>query len=178
MKGITTAGRKLAVGAAAALVGGVAAAWASSAGVGPGAATGSGASATARLEATASPPGGAASARATGSLLARADHGSLEVRVKGQWVTFTLDAGKVTSVSGSSITLARPDGQNVTEAITSGTRFKGVTSPTAIVVGKRARVISQNGVAVQVAQRSGNASPSPATTGPAGTAPAATSPTS
>jgi hypothetical protein len=88
-------------------------------------------------------------------LLLRTDHASLEVKVKGTWETVTLDRGKVSAISSTSITLARPDGQNVTETIGSTTKFRGVTSASAVVIGKGAIVISMSGSAVTVAQRAG-----------------------
>ena len=103
----------------------------------------------------------ATSARSTGKakgLLARADHGTLEIKRKGQWVTYELDRGKVTAVSPTSITLARPDGQTVTEAIDSATKFKGVSSEAGIQTGRSALVLSENGTAVRVRQGSGTGS--------------------
>jgi hypothetical protein len=85
-------------------------------------------------------------------LLARADHGTLEVKQKGQWVTYQLDRGNVTAVSPTSITLSRPDGQSVTETIDSGTKYKGVTSEAGIQTGRSALVLSENGTAVRIRQ--------------------------
>jgi outer membrane lipoprotein SlyB len=87
-----------------------------------------------------------------GAILRRTDHATLEVKVKGQWVTYTLDRGKVTAVSPTSITLARPDGESVTEAITSNTKYRGVTSEAGIQVDKSAIVLSQNGTALGIRQ--------------------------
>ena len=88
------------------------------------------------------------------ALFRRADHGTLEVKNKaGQWVTYTFDKGKVTAVSASSITLARPDGQSVTIAITAETKFRGVSSAADVTVGRAAIVVSDNGHALWVAQR-------------------------
>lgn len=98
------------------------------------------------------------------ALLQRSDHATIEVKVKGQWVTYTLDRGKVTSVSPSSITLARPDGQSVTVAIGPATEFRGVSSESAIREDHRATVVSDAGTAVRVYQ--------PTKTGPAGPQPA------
>jgi len=92
------------------------------------------------------------------AILRRTDHATFEVKVKGQWVTYTLDRGKVTAVSPTSITLARPDGQSVTEAITSTTKYRGVTSESGIHVGRSAIVLSDGGTAVGIRQaRSGTA---------------------
>ena len=87
------------------------------------------------------------------ALLRRADHATLEVKVKGQWVTLVLDRGKVTAVSSTAITLQRPDGQSVTLQITSATHFNGVASEAAVRTGVAATVISDNGTARRVAQR-------------------------
>lgn len=103
---------------------------------------------------SASAPGGEAGAKAKG-LYARADHITLEVRQKGQWVTYDMDRGKVTAVNATSITLARPDGQSVTEAIDSNTKFKGVASAAGIQTGRSALVVSENGTAVRIRQVSG-----------------------
>jgi hypothetical protein len=87
------------------------------------------------------------------ALLARADHATIQLKVKGAWVTYTMDIGKVTEVSPTSITLSRPDGQSVTESISLTTKFAGVSSESAVKVGKAARVLSKNGVALRITQR-------------------------
>lgn len=93
------------------------------------------------------------------TLLARADHATVELKVKGQWVTYALDKGKVSAVSPTSISLARPDGQSVTEAISPTTRFRGVASEAAVEVGRPALVISQGGGALSVRQKPAPAAP-------------------
>ena len=100
----------------------------------------------------------AAGARQAKGLYARADHIALEVRVKGQWVTYDVDRGRVTAVSPTSITLARPDGQSVTEAIDSNTKYKGVASEADIHTGRPALVVSENGTAVRIRQSTGSGS--------------------
>lgn len=106
--------------------------------------------------------GTAASSQAAGrggkakGLYARTDHATVEVKRKGQWVTYDLDRGTVTAVSATSITLARPDGQSVTEAINSETKYKGVTSAAAIQTGRPALVLSENGTAVRIRQVTGS----------------------
>lgn len=87
------------------------------------------------------------------SLLNRADHGSLEVRVKGRWATYSMDRGRVTGVTPTSITLARADGQQVTAIIDPGTRFHGVTSETQVQANRTAVVVSDNGTAVGITQK-------------------------
>lgn len=86
------------------------------------------------------------------SLLDRSDHITFEVKVRGHWVTYDLDRGTVSSISATSITLARPDGQSVTEAINPSTHFVGVSSESSVVVDKKAAVVSLNGVAVSIRQ--------------------------
>lgn len=87
------------------------------------------------------------------ALLNRADHGTLEIHTKGGWETIDYDRGKVTASSATSITLLRPDGKAVTEAVTSATKHHGPGS--VAVVGRPARVISLNGNALVIAQGGG-----------------------
>jgi hypothetical protein len=92
-------------------------------------------------------------ARAKGhhrGLLARTDHATIELKVKGQWVTYDLDRGKITSVSSTSISLARPDGQSVTLGIASSTHFGHKGSASALKTGVEATVTSENGTARRV----------------------------
>jgi hypothetical protein len=97
-------------------------------------------------------------------LLARSDHASIELKVKGHWVTYVLDRGKVTSVSGTAISLARPDGQSVTLTIDSATHFGHKGSATSILTGSEATVISDNGAALRVVpDRHAKAAAAPAT---------------
>lgn len=86
------------------------------------------------------------------TLLQRSDHSTLELKVKGQWVTYTLDRGKVASISPTSITLTRPDGQTVTDTINSSTRFGGVTSESAVQLNRPAAVLSEAGTALRIHQ--------------------------
>lgn len=86
------------------------------------------------------------------TLLQRSDHSTLELKVKGQWITYTLDRGKVASISPTSITLTRPDGQTVTDTINSSTRFGGVTSESAVQLNRPAAVLSEAGTALRIHQ--------------------------
>ena len=140
-----TAGRKAAVAAVGVLA---------AAGIG-----GTAYAATGTGTAPANPPGSAPAAPgghpARGghrSLLERADHATIEVKVKGQWVTYTLDRGRVTAVSPASITLSRPDGQTVTEAIDAATRYGEVASESAIQLNRPATVLSDSGTALRIRQ--------------------------
>ncbi len=90
------------------------------------------------------------------SLLARADHATLQVRRNGQWVTITVDRGNVTAASATSLMLARPDGQSVTFALSPTTKYRGkqATSAAALKTGLRAQVTSMNGTAIAVIEGS------------------------
>jgi hypothetical protein len=111
---------------------------------------------------------GGGRAKAKG-LHGRADHITLEVRAKGKWVTYDMDRGKVTAVSPTSITLLRPDGQSVTEAIDAHTKFKGAASEADIQTGRPALVVSEGGTAVRIRQGAGTGSGGTGGAGSAGT---------
>lgn len=85
-------------------------------------------------------------------LLGRTDHATVEVKVKGQWVTYDLDRGKVTAISPTSITLLRPDGQSVTFTINSSTRYGPSQSEATIATDRPATVISKDGTALRIRQ--------------------------
>jgi hypothetical protein len=93
------------------------------------------------------------------SLLARADRAAVEIKVNGQWVTYTIERGKVSAISPTSITLALPDGQSASEPIGSATKFTGVASASAVTVGKAAVVESTGGAATRISQRATAAAP-------------------
>lgn len=107
------------------------------------------------------------------TLLERADHATVEVKVKGQWVTYDIDRGKVSAVSPTSITVARPDGQSVTEKIDSSTKYLGVSGESAIQTGKSAMVVSDQGTALRIRQAAGARSGGAGSGQSAGTASAA-----
>jgi hypothetical protein len=88
------------------------------------------------------------------SLLERADHATLEVLQKGQWVTISVDRGNVTAAGSSSITLARRDGQSVTLSLAPTTKYRGTqaTSAAELKTGVRADVTSMNGTALSVTE--------------------------
>ena len=90
------------------------------------------------------------------AILRRADHGTLDVKDKtGKFVTVTFDRGHVTAADAGSVTLQRPDGRTVTVKLTADTKYKGISSASAVVVGKPAIVVSDSGgAALLVAQRS------------------------
>jgi hypothetical protein len=88
-----------------------------------------------------------------GRLARRAVHGELTVHTKDGYQTVTFDRGAVTSANGTSITIRRPDGVSVTEALTPTTRYRGISGASAITTGKQAIVVSHDGTALLVAQR-------------------------
>lgn len=155
------------------LVGGGTAAWAAGGG-----GSSRSASTPAAVAMPAAAPGKAAGRAA--AIFRRADHGTLEIRVKGAngatatWRTLTFDRGKVSAVSASQITVARPDGQSVTLQIGPNTTYRGISSWQEIVKAKGAIVMSQDGTATTIAQRkaAAPAAGTAATTAPA-TAPGA-----
>jgi hypothetical protein len=106
-------------------------------------------------------------------ILKRADHGTIEIKVKGAtsatptWQTFTFDKGSVTTISATSITVARPDGQSTTLTIGATTKFRGVTTWQAVLTGKPVLVISENGTATQVIQAKAKTSVPPTSAPPA-----------
>ena len=85
--------------------------------------------------------------------LRRAVHGDLIVRTKAGFENVSVDRGKVTAASASSITIERPDGLSVTKAVTSATKFRGVDSAEHVERGKGALVVSKGDTAVLIAQR-------------------------
>jgi len=99
----------------------------------------------------------AAHPKARRTLLGRADYATFEVKMRGRWVTLELDRGKVTAVSPSSITLLRPDGHSVTEAITAHTRFAGVSGESQVQLHKPAGVLSEDGSALWIRQKPASA---------------------
>ena len=106
-------------------------------------------------------------------LARRAVHGDLKVKTKNGYQTVTFDRGKVGTASASSITVNRPDGVSVTETLTPSTKYFGISGANAIISGKGAVVISQNGTALAVAQRPDSAGTSGSTGSPAATPPGA-----
>ncbi len=85
-------------------------------------------------------------------------HGSIITGVNGAYVTYTVDAGQVSAISASAITLTRLDGQQVTLTITPkttwGKRHAAPKDP-AKLKGRHIVVFSQNGAAVQIGAGNG-----------------------
>ena len=86
------------------------------------------------------------------ALLGRVVHGDLVVRNGTGFENVTLDRGTVTSASGQSVTVQRPDGQSVMKAVNADTKFRGVAAADQLQVGKPAVVESKGDTAVVVAQ--------------------------
>ncbi|MHB1987245.1 MAG: hypothetical protein ACYCSF_04550 [Acidimicrobiales bacterium] len=82
------------------------------------------------------------------SLLHRADYATAEVKVKGQWVTLTMDKGAISAVSSQSIVVARPDGHSATLDLGPNTRYRGAaTSESGLHSGELVMVVSEGGTA-------------------------------
>ncbi len=83
------------------------------------------------------------------ALVRRAVHVDAVVRMKTGFVTVSIDRGKVTSVSPTSITLQEADGQSVTDSVTSTTRVvpKSVGGIGGVHVGSLAVVGAENSTA-------------------------------
>jgi hypothetical protein len=117
-------------------------------------------SGSAALSAATVPTGSAATGHAASRagraarrrLLARTDHATIELKMKGQWVTIDLDRGRVTSVSPTAISLARPDGHSVTLAIDSATKFGHHATVSTLKTGVEAIVTSENGTARRIVE--------------------------
>lgn len=107
-------------------------------------------------------PGGKAGGRKAGAqFLRRVEHGDLTVRTKDGFDKVQYDRGKVTSKTGNSFTLQRPDNVSVTIKVDGNTKYRGISSVDELQVGKPTVVISKDGTALLVGQRTG-AAPAPA----------------
>lgn len=94
-------------------------------------------------------------------VLRRAVHGDLIVRGEdGSFQTVAFDRGMVNQATdGARIVLDRPDGKQATLQLTADTRYRGVGDAGALRKGQPAMVVSRDGKAVVVAQRSGDHGP-------------------
>ena len=119
-----------------------------------------------RAAATGAPAPAVAGGKA--GILKGAIHGDLLVRSKdGSTHTVTFDRGKVGSLSASSITIQRPDGVSVTDALTDRTVFNGtprdqLTSGTPVIVvsdGHTATHVVTKGAGAQAAAKACAAAP-------------------
>jgi hypothetical protein len=90
-------------------------------------------------------------------ILGRVVHGDLIVRGKnGQFENVIYDRGTEDGVSGDTLTITRPDGKKVSVKLTSDTKYKGVKDASQLQAGKQTLVISRDGKALVVGQRSGD----------------------
>ena len=79
-------------------------------------------------------------------------HAQLIVRTKTGYKTIYVDRGVVTSDSGTTITIKRPDGPSVSATMTGSTRFVGL-SRSQLVGGDRAILVQTGGDALVVVSR-------------------------
>ncbi|MBV8980959.1 MAG: hypothetical protein JO086_08680, partial [Acidimicrobiia bacterium] len=86
----------------------------------------------------------------------RVVHGDVVVRGKDGFQNVTYDRGKEDSVSGDTLTITRPDGKQVSVKLTSTTRYRGVKDASQLQTGKETLVLSKDGNALMVGQRSGD----------------------
>jgi hypothetical protein len=93
--------------------------------------------------------------RANG-ILRRVVHGDLIVRGKDGFQNVTYDRGKEDGVSNGTLTITRPDGKKVSVKLTGDTKYKGVKDASQLQAGKPTLVVSKDGNALIVGQRSGN----------------------
>ncbi|MFZ0668035.1 MAG: hypothetical protein WAM97_19980 [Acidimicrobiales bacterium] len=81
------------------------------------------------------------------AVLRRAVSGSIEIDTKNGFVTIDFDRGTVSSISSSGITVLRPDGMQVSEAVTSKTHMPKAGVPTK---GENVIVVSDSGNALYI----------------------------
>ena len=87
-------------------------------------------------------------------ILRRVVHGDLVVRGKDGFQNVTYDRGKEDGVSDNTLTITRPDGKKVSVKLTSTTRYRGVKDASQLQAGKETIVLSKDGNALMVGQRS------------------------
>jgi hypothetical protein len=88
-----------------------------------------------------------------GDRLAHIVRGTIVVNSGGSYVTRTLDAGTVSALTSTSLSIARADGTTATFAVTSSTQFgrgKHAVKHPDKLVGRHVVVLSQAGTALQV----------------------------
>ena len=90
------------------------------------------------------------------NVLRRVVHGDLIVRGKDGYQNVTYDRGKEDGVSDNTLTITRPDGKKVSVKLTSDTKYRGVKDASELQAGKPTLVVSKDGNALIVGQRSGD----------------------
>jgi len=104
-----------------------------------------------KAAATGAPAPDAAGGKA--GVLKGAIHGDLLVRAKdGSTKTVTFDRGKVTAITGSSITIERPDGVSVSKDLNDQTAFNGMTKDK-VTSGTPVIVVSEGQTATHVVSK-------------------------
>jgi hypothetical protein len=89
-------------------------------------------------------------------ILGRVVHGDLVVRAKGGFQNVTYDRGKEDGVSDNTLTITRPDNKKVSVKLTGDTKYKGVKDASELKAGQPTIVVSKDGNALMVGQRSGD----------------------
>ena len=90
------------------------------------------------------------------AILRRVVHGDLIVRGKDGFQNVTYDRGKEDGVSDNTLTITRPDSKKVSVKLTASTKYRGVQDASQLQAGKQTLVVSKDGNAVVVGQRSGD----------------------
>ena len=89
-------------------------------------------------------------------VLRRVVHGDLVVRGKDGFQNVTYDRGKEDGVTDNTLTITRPDDKKASVKLTGDTKYKGVKDASQLQAGKPTIVVSKDGNALIVGQRSGD----------------------
>src|SRR4029077_5958020 len=85
----------------------------------------------------------------------RVVHGDLVVRGKQGFQNVTYDRGTEDGVADKTLTIPRPDGKKVSVKLPSTPRYRGVQDASQLQAGKPTLVLSKDGNALMVGQKSG-----------------------